>query len=490
MAAYPVEAAPGRLRHVPALDGLRGVAVVAVLCFHSGWTWIAGGYLGVSVFFTLSGFLITTILLDELLRTGAISLGRFVSRRARRLVPASAVCLASILLVQRGWHPFATAGLRSSMRWAALQGANWQQLSAGQSYAALFTRTSHGDASPVAHFWSLAIEEQFYVVWPLVFLAIGTGCRHRLGRIRRAVGTLFIASIVAAIWIHVRWGADASYLATPARASELLAGAVVAVVLFGRSVPSWFRWVGMVSGCAVLLAMAVTPSGQAWPYQGWLPAFAIASATLIAALQTEGPVTRVLAAAPLVEIGRVSYGVYLFHWPVFLVLGPPRVHLGVAALFALRCAVTGGLAVASARWIESPIRRRAPRRRWLDLTGALALAATLAVLAQTVVVPRPTVVTASDDIDPAQAEAVRIDLSSGPQRPAERGTSTTADSTTDGTEGSAEATGAAPAWSTGPPRTSAPCRSTSRRVEPAGWSAAATTRMRCSIRRSRWCARR
>jgi len=169
----------GSLEYQPALDGVRSVAVLAVVVFHGGAGWLTGGYLGVSVFFTLSGFLITRLLLDEHARDGRIDLGRFYSRRIRRLIPASCLCLALGTAV--GWFE-STQATRREVAGAALQVSNWVQLTSERSYGDLF----QAGVSPVTHFWSLAIEEQFYLVWPIVFIGAIALARRR----RTAVLTL------------------------------------------------------------------------------------------------------------------------------------------------------------------------------------------------------------------------------------------------------------------------------------------------------------
>ena len=178
----------------PALDGLRGVAVLAVLAFHGGMSWATGGYLGVSVFFTLSGFLITSLLLVEHDRRGVVDLRAFYGRRLRRLAPAALCCLLAIATIQILWAPFGTSNLGPQLRWSALQIANWQQLLEGRSYGDLFQRQAADAASPVDHFWSLAVEEQFYLLWPAAVLVL---CTVAKGSRRVIVGVLAALLVIA-----------------------------------------------------------------------------------------------------------------------------------------------------------------------------------------------------------------------------------------------------------------------------------------------------
>jgi peptidoglycan/LPS O-acetylase OafA/YrhL len=369
----------------PALDGIRGIAIAVVLAFHGGWSWMTGGYVGVSVFFTLSGFLITTLLLLEHDRTGRVDIGRFVGRRVRRLLPASLVCLAVIVVCSwRGWF-VATDRLRGDIVAAALQVANWRALTGQQSYADLVA-ASAGVVGPVDHFWSLSIEEQFYWVWPLASLGLFARWRHRNGRIA-ALALATTVAAVAAVVIARRWGADAAYWSTPARLGEILVGALLAAVVRGRTMPRWCGWSGVV-GLAVVLWAAITwPSGSGPAYTGWLPVFALASAAVIAGVQVPGLLRRACSWRPLVWLGTVSYGVYLYHWPLFALLDSERTRLDGWPLFLVRLTVTLAVAAMSARWLEQPIRRRqtAPRR-----TLPVAVAATVAVVALAWwMVPRP-----------------------------------------------------------------------------------------------------
>ncbi len=340
----------------PALDGLRGVAVLAVLAFHGGMSWATGGYLGVSVFFTLSGFLITSLLLVEHDRRGVVDLRAFYGRRLRRLAPAALCCLLAIATVQILWAPFGTSNLGPQLRWSALQIANWQQLLEGRSYGDLFQRQAADAASPVDHFWSLAVEEQFYLLWPAAVLVLCTVAKGSRRVIVGVLAALLVIASAAAPLIARGWGPDVAYLASPARAAELFAGALLAALCLGRTPPGWLRWVGPGALVAIAAAIVVSASGDGWAYQGGLPLFALLSATVIAAAHVHGPVRRLLEVGVLVGVGRISYGLYLFHWPIFLLLSPDRTGWSGWPLFGLRLTVTLAVALLSFHFLEQPLR--------------------------------------------------------------------------------------------------------------------------------------
>jgi peptidoglycan/LPS O-acetylase OafA/YrhL len=361
---------PG-IAHQPALDGLRGASVLVVLLFHGEITGFSGGYLGVSVFFTLSGYLITSLLIAERAATGSTAVGAFYIRRAKRLLPASLVCLASIAVAASVTDWFASVStLRRDLLGALLQVANWVSLAGSGSYQELFANTS-GQVSPVEHYWSLAIEEQFYWLWPLAFVGLCRVARsHRSRTI--VVGIVSAGFGVAAPVIAAIWGADAAYWSTPARATEILAGALAAFVLTGRAPKSWWSWIAIAAFCALGCAVVLFPAANGPAYEGALPLVGVASALLIAGLQTAGPLVSLLSTRVIAWLGRISYGVYLFHWPVFVVLDARRVDLSAPALFALRLAVTLAIAQISYVVVERPIRTG---MSWRPPTVGLAAAA-------------------------------------------------------------------------------------------------------------------
>ena len=354
------EAGERSIGYQPALDGVRAVAVVLVLLFHLGLNWMSGGYLGVSVFFTLSGFLITTLLASELKRSGTIALGRFYGRRARRLLPASIVCLVGVCILIATEQVPDRSGLRWYVFGGLLQFANWVPLGLRDSYAALFDTPS-----PLDHFWSLAIEEQFYWLWPVSMLGLFRLVlgKHRSfadwsKRIAIALGVLFVLFGVSAPLTASLWNQDAAYFATWARIPEILAGALLAVMALRTGIPAMVRWLTPLCLAAIGALSVVTPAGRGFAYEGALPLFALISAGLIAGLQHPTIVSRLLSLPPLVFLGRISYGVYLYHWPVFVVLSQGRTELDVLPLSLLRIGVTLAIAVVSYVVIEQPIRER------------------------------------------------------------------------------------------------------------------------------------
>jgi peptidoglycan/LPS O-acetylase OafA/YrhL len=369
-----------RFSYQPALDGVRGLAVAFVLAFHLGVPWATGGYLGVSVFFTLSGFLITSLLLAEHEQAGRIDIRAFYLRRARRLAPAALVCIGGVTALLATGVLQERTGARAEVFSATFEAANWHALLAGQSYADLFLAPS-----ALAHFWSLAIEEQFYVVWPVTFAALAAWAarRRRRSSLSTALVTLFIAfavlSPVTARW----WSADAAYYASWARFGEILAGAALASLLARRTLPARAGLLAPLCLAAIVGLCATTPAGTGWAYAGGLPIFALLSAGLIAGVQVDGPVRSALGWHPLVALGVISYGVYLFHWPVFLVLDEQRTGLDGLALGALRVAVTLALARTVFAILERPVRARvllARPSRFLMSAGAAVVVVAVAVL--------------------------------------------------------------------------------------------------------------
>ena len=354
----------GGLAHEPGLDGLRGVAVAGVLLFHGGAAWMSGGFLGVSTFFTLSGFLITRLLLFERDRTGRIDLRHFWSRRMRRLFPAALLALVlAVVYVAVVGERAQYDRLRLDVGAALGYSENWRLILGGHSYADLFS-----SPSPVQHFWSLAVEEQFYFVFPIV-AAFLLGRGHGTRRWFTAGLVTMCAVSVALLFVLYRPGEDPSrvYYGSDTRAFELLVGGLLAVILTGGAGARLGRSVrlqrvvgalGVIALVATIVAWAIANDSDAWLYRGGLALYAIGSCCVILAAVVPGPVRALLSVAPLRALGRISYGVYLYHWPVFLWLTPVRTGLDGVALFALRSAATVGLAVLSFHFVKQPIRER------------------------------------------------------------------------------------------------------------------------------------
>jgi peptidoglycan/LPS O-acetylase OafA/YrhL len=358
-----------RFGHQPGLDGLRGLSVIAVICYHAGFGWMRGGWIGVEVFFVVSGFLITTLLLEERTSHGRVSVPRFWMRRARRLLPA----LAVVLVVVGVWALIAGSDqqlsqLRRDYPWAVFYAGNWGQIVGGVPYYAT-------DPPLLRHLWSLGIEEQFYLVWPLVFVAIA-GSRLRRVQRARLVGALALVPVIVMFWLHVAGPGPIGdfdrinflYLSTFTRAGGLLAGAAAAFVWrpwtsssAGRG--NWRRRVLLDSAGAVavsaLVCMAVVGELTAgYVYEWLLPLVSLcALATVMVVVHPAAVGMRAMFGwRPLAAVGERSYGLYLWHWPIFVFLG---VRHGSPARFVLALAITAICSELCYRYVERPARRGA-----------------------------------------------------------------------------------------------------------------------------------
>ncbi|MGB0113186.1 MAG: acyltransferase family protein [Ilumatobacteraceae bacterium] len=372
------------MKHVAGLDGLRAVAVAVVLLFHAQVPGLSGGFLGVSLFFTLSGYLITSLLLIEHDASGTIALRQFYGRRIRRLLPAAYVCLLAVAACGALWSTAQLSRLQGDLIASVANVANWRFAFATTSYQELFTTAP----SPVAHFWSLAIEEQIYLVAPVVVLVALRRGRRTLLMVTVA---LLLASVGASLMTADR---DIVYNGTHTRAAEVIVGMLLAQLTARRSpaerpAGGRFGWMPGAAALAVFGALVVGASlDQEWIYRGGLPAVAVVSAVLIWAVVDGRFPNRVLATGPLVAIGAVSYGIYLFHWPIFLLLDADRTGLDGVALFTIRCLATAVVTVAVYELVEQPVRRRRvlPGRGMVPVLG---VTAAIVVAAAIVVVPAP-----------------------------------------------------------------------------------------------------
>jgi peptidoglycan/LPS O-acetylase OafA/YrhL len=381
--------ASGRIPRVAALDGLRGLAVAVVVLFHAGH--LRGGYLGVDVFFVLSGYLITSLLLAEAAATGTVGLGGFWSRRARRLFPALAAVLLAVaayaaVLAQRD----ELAQLRGDALATIAYVANWRAVFTGQDYWALFR-----SPSPLAHTWSLAIEEQFYIVWPLAFVGLAAWFRARVARAVLLVSLVLVAaSAVLTATLYRVDDPSRAYYGTDTRAAAILLGAALAALVAWRPIANSragrvvLECAGLV-GLAVLTVACVTLDGRDPAlYRGLGLLCALGTAAVIASVAHPRPllIARVLRARVLVVLGLLSYGIYLWHWPVQVVVTPARANLRGWPLVALWCAITLAVATASFWLLERPIRRGlgAPARWRLAgiATAGLLVVVTLAATAR------------------------------------------------------------------------------------------------------------
>jgi peptidoglycan/LPS O-acetylase OafA/YrhL len=381
------------LPHLPALDGLRGLAVAAVFLFHSEYGWARGGFLGVSAFFTLSGFLITALLLVERDSTGHVDLRHFWSRRARRLLPAAFVALGGIIAYGAFVAgPAQAKDLHGDIISALGYFANWHFVFEHQSYAEIF----NGTPSPVLHFWSLAIEEQFYLVFPLLAAALLWAGRGRTRVFTVALVVLTGASIITS---RVLSGPSTDavtrvYYGTDTRAAELLIGALTAVFLIGRRRPREItrvalHVVGAISFVALVFLWVHTQRSDSWLYGGGLAVHAALVAAVLATSLLPGPLSTALSVPPLRFLGRISYGVYLYHWPVFLWLSPDRLpSLSDGQLFLVRTVVTLAIAVTSFYVLERPVRLGVDVHQWWPRLVAPVAVVAIVVAAITVRPPR------------------------------------------------------------------------------------------------------
>jgi peptidoglycan/LPS O-acetylase OafA/YrhL len=381
----------GGHRRVLALDGLRALAIAVVLFYHADFGWARGGFLGVDVFFVLSGYLITGLLLGEYSDKSRIDLGRFYLRRARRLLPALFTVLGGVCLYVVIALPREAAALRGDVGAALGYVTNWWLILRGQSY---FGGT--GRPSLLINLWSLAVEEQFYLLWPLVL-----GLLLRVSRGRGAVGssassrsrwpvffatcTLAGGSALAVSALYSPWRDPSRvYYGSDTRAFELLIGASLALAYgaltdsdtsdsgtSGRRVMAR-DVLGVCALGALGLAVVFVADTSPWLYPLGLLAACGAAALAIRAATAGGSVARTLAAKPLVWLGERSYSLYLWHWPVFDVTRPGSdVHLPAAADFALRIGVSLLLADLTFRHIEQPVRHGAIGRMLARCRGAL-----------------------------------------------------------------------------------------------------------------------
>jgi peptidoglycan/LPS O-acetylase OafA/YrhL len=411
--AIPVELPPvsGSHSYLPAIDGLRALAVSAVVAYHFGFHWADGGYLGVDLFFVISGFLITGLLIGEWNTSGSIGLRSFWFRRAKRLLPAVMLLLIVLSVYARLGGPnivpstFKADGISTLFYYA-----NWHLIFTHQSYFTQFEAPS-----PLRHTWSLAIEEQFYLVWPLLVLGglrIGGRWLGR-GRPRRSRPKSSFFAHPVAFWCTVTLAAGSAlemvvlynrnpvanlsrvYYGTDTRAFELLIGAGLALLVTGRPdhpprIRRLLHTTAMIA--AIVLAAFWVGAGDddqnpsTWMFRGGLVVAGLLAAVVIAGVAQPHPggFGRVLSIRPLRWLGRISYGVYLWHWPVYVLMTDVTTGLSGNTLLAARLAATLGAASLSFYLLERPLRRH-QWNGWTFLslmTGAAAVTVAL-ILAST-----------------------------------------------------------------------------------------------------------
>ncbi|HVB92851.1 MAG TPA: acyltransferase family protein [Acidimicrobiales bacterium] len=409
-----------QLTYMPALDGIRAVSIMGIMLNHGGFGWAAGGLISVNVFFVLSGFLITLLLMREWAKSGTIRLRNFWARRARRLLPALFVLLAGIAVYAWLLAPDGTQGsLRVDGLTTLLYVANWHQIFSGQSYFAQVATTS-----PLLHTWTLAIEEQFYLVWPLVVLAVLKWRKSPRLLLGITIFGIAASAIEMALLFHPGLDPSRLYYGTDTRAQDILVGAAVALLIGGRrqgvGLGDFARGIagdaGTIAGDAgtieavsaadgidsqegqgvdarrtrrrtigysLAIVVAAAVFGFEWsritdssslPYRGgFLLADLMVGVVIVGVVRAPtGLPARLLAIRPLTYVGRISYGLYLWHWPVILVLDNARTGLEGWSLFLLRAAVSFIIAVLSWHFVEVPIRQRKfttwRTRAWLPVS--------------------------------------------------------------------------------------------------------------------------
>ena len=389
-----------RVPYLPGLDGLRAIAVIGVMIYHAHHDWLPGGFLGVEVFFVISGYLITLLLMGERERNGHVDLRQFWARRFRRLLPALYLMMALVAVYIAAFYPVAREQTRGDFLAGIFYISNWYEIFVGQGYGASEAFV------PLRHLWSLAVEEQFYLVWPLVMVAILRRSRGRLPAVGlKLIGvSVFIAIMLA--WLYVPGVVAAScgteftrgtwtifgrcvavndmlYLGSFSRAGGLMLGAGFAmlwrpVAIMRGPLRDKGRRLDVLAalGLAVIVFFMLTMYLQErgvynpWLYRGGFFFTGVATLLLIAATTHQGAATgKLLGHRTLVWVGTRSYGLYLYHWPVFqmirkqanIQMSIPQIILGVL--------ITVPITEASYRFIETPIRKNGLRATLAGLRG-------------------------------------------------------------------------------------------------------------------------
>ncbi|MEM8619733.1 MAG: acyltransferase family protein [Actinomycetota bacterium] len=377
-----------RVPYLPGLDGMRALAVVAVMVYHANTAWLPGGFLGVEMFFVISGYLITLLLVAECERTSRISLRDFWVRRARRLLPAVTTMMALVVVWTAAFERAALGQLRGDVFAGTFYVSNWYQIWTGLGY------TASGDFAPLRHLWSLAVEEQFYLVWPLVMalLLARSGTRRVAGVARWLFLAAVAVTVVVALlyyggpisdpditpdaywWIGDRpiSKIDTLYLSTVTRAGGLLLGAAFALVWRPYAVARgplrtkgrWFDAMALV-GMTVFAWMCwnvylASPAGaDSLLFQGGFFVCGIASLMVIAGVTHRGGITdRVLGNSVMRWVGTRSYGLYLYHWPIYQIIRGVAGRPLTLREFVMAMTITVALTELSFRLIERPVRRR------------------------------------------------------------------------------------------------------------------------------------
>ena len=417
----PTDRGLSRVSYLPGLDGLRAIAVVAVMLYHADHDWLPGGYLGVEVFFVISGYLITLLLIGEHERSGGVDLRQFWLRRFRRLLPALFVMMAAVMVYVTAFYPAARGQSRGDFLGGLFYVSNWYQIVVGQGYAA-------GEAFvPLRHLWSLAVEEQFYLLWPLVMIAVlGRVGTSRSGRSRLPVigfrlmgvsvgiavltGILFVSGPVPlscsdevskGYW-HLLGRClsanDTLYLSSVTRAGGLMLGAGFAMLWRPAAVSrgplrdkaTRLDILAVVALAALVFLFRVMYLFESGAYNGWLfrggfLLVGVLTLVVIAAVSHQFAAAGPLLGNPVLRwVGTRSYGLYLYHWPVYQAIRKEaQIGLGVGQ-WLVAMVVTALVTEVSYRVVEMPIRRGELRRFVRTVTisrqGVVAACAVTAML--------------------------------------------------------------------------------------------------------------
>ena len=379
----------GRARHLtyrPHLDGLRTVAVYLVVAFHSGLGRFSGGFIGVDIFFVLSGFLVTRILVRDLGTSGRVRWRQFYARRVRRILPAALITLLVTALVFAAVaSPLEKLDAFGGFRAAFFYVANWFFIHQATNYFAVNVNTN-----PVLHFWSLAVEEQFYLLWPLLlsglYLAVSRVGRYRWWVLRAVVVGAGIASAVAALRIGTSH-LERAYYGTDTRAYQLLAGAALALTPQLLRLGSRVRPVARRLAAVALVALVLLGSSLFGfsPITRGIATVAFTSILIVALENARGGwAKRTLSSRRFTYLGRVSYGTYLWHWPIIVLVTRGR-HPAPLELFVIVCAGATTLAAISFRLLEHPIRTARTLDRFK--TPVIAIGFTTSILVGAFVIP-------------------------------------------------------------------------------------------------------
>lgn len=361
--AEPTIHAEGSYR--PDLDGLRSIAIVPVLIYHLDPAWLTGGFLGVDVFFCLSGFLIGTQIALQL-EKGTFRLSEFYKRRVLRLMPAFTINLLGTLLgTYLVYNDQDFSGTASTAAFAVLMVANFKLMREGGYFEV------QADTSPLLHYWSLAVEEQFYLFFPFLMQLIFRSQRLRRHAIAILVGSLCL-SLAGCLWM-IRGNPKFAFFMLPTRAWEMLAGAAAALSLLkGRTIFPRF------AAPLALLALVVVffLGSEEYPHPSWQTTVPVlATVVLVLVGPVSAPINRLLSNPALVGIGKLSYSLYLWHWPVYCLVDYALLETSLPSRVALKLLATVVLSTACYQWIETPIRMGPLRheRAWKILTAGMAL---------------------------------------------------------------------------------------------------------------------